>query len=343
MMKIRHVLGPLPLILLANTAFGQDEAIRKPLSLNWGEPVEKRPGLTLLDEKWFPPFDDKLFLLGKDAGERWAETAMAQARVVGTEDWKSRPYLADRGDGIHTSLLGTYVRKNELLVYLFYEYTRNRDAEYKPSELGFRSDREFRTKKEEHEFLIFASYGFTDSLMVELESAVYTHASQSRASDDTSGMPRTFSESGVGDTEGQIRYRWFEETEVRPELLSYFGVVFPLQRNKRLIGTRDWEFNAGVNITKGFPFGTFMVKVGAFYSTGDGKLELGEYGIEYVKRLSDKWRLVAAVEGDQDEVQAIVEIQYQVRPNITIKLNSGFGLTSKAPDFAPEIGVLFSF
>lgn len=109
MMKIRHVLGPLPLILLANTAFGQDEAIRKPLSLNWGEPVEKRPGLTLLDEKWFPPFDDKLFLLGKDAGERWAETAMAQARVVGTEDWKSRPYLADRGDGIHTSLLGTYV------------------------------------------------------------------------------------------------------------------------------------------------------------------------------------------------------------------------------------------
>ncbi len=147
-MKIRHVLGPLPLILLANTAFGQDEAIRQPLSLNWGAPVEKSPRLTLLDEKWFPPFDDKLFLdklflLGKDAGERGAETAMAQAPVVGAEDWKSRPYLADRGDGIHTSLLGTYVRKNELLVYLFYEYTRNRDAEYKPSDFGFASDSDF--------------------------------------------------------------------------------------------------------------------------------------------------------------------------------------------------------
>jgi len=221
----------------------------------WGAPVEKRPRLTLLDEKWFP----------------------------------------------------------------------------------------FRAKKEEHEFLIFASYAFTDSLMIELESALYTYASQSRASGDTSGMPRTFSESGVGDTEGQIRYRWFEETEVRPELLSYVGVVFPLQRNKKLIGTQDWEFSAGVNITKGFPFGTFMVKIGAFYSTGEGKLELGEYGIEYVKRLSDQWRLVVAVEGDQDEVQAILEVQYQVRPNITIKLNSGFGLTSKAPEFAPEIGVLFSF
>src|SRR5881396_291924 len=188
MMKIRHVLGPLPLILLANTAFGQDEAIRKPLSLNWGEPVEKRPGLTLLDEKWFPPFDDKLFLLGKDAGERGAQTAMAQAPVVGAEDWKSRPYLADRGDGIHTSLLGTYVRKNELLLYLFYEYTRTSKAEYKPSDLGFGLDREFRAKKEEHEGLIFLSYGITDRLAVEFESAVYTAASQTRASADPSAM-----------------------------------------------------------------------------------------------------------------------------------------------------------
>jgi len=342
-MKIRHVLGPLPLILFASTAFGQDEPSRNPLTLKWGEPIEKQPGLTLLDEKWFPPFDDKLFLPFRGPGESAARTAMAQALVPGTEEWKSRPYLADRGDGVHTSLFGTYVRKNELLVYLFYEYTRNRDAEYKPSELGFASDQEFRAKKEEHEFLIFAAYGITNSLAVELESAVFTQASQSRASGDTSAMPRTFSESGVGDTEGQIRYRWFEETEVRPELLSYFGVVFPLQHNKKLIGTRDWEFTAGVNVTKGFSFGTFMVKIGGFYSTGEEKLELGEYGIEYVKRLSDKWRLVGAVEGDQDEVQAILEIQYQVRPNITIKLNSGFGLTSKAPEFAPEVGVLFSF
>src|SRR5947208_8702026 len=332
-MKIHHVVGPLTVVLFATAASGQEAATRNPFALNWGEPVETRGALTL---------DDKVFRLGRDAGEGAAVTATAQA-LAQTEEWKSRPYLADRGDGVHTSLFGTYVRKNELLVYLFYEYTRNRDAEYKPSELGFASDQEFRAKKEEHEFLIFAAYGITNSLAVELESAVFTQASQSRASGDTSGMPRTFSESGVGDTEGQIRYRWFEETEVRPELLSYFGVVFPLQHNKKLIGTRDWEFTAGVNVTKGFSFGTFMVKIGGFYSTGEEKLELGEYGIEYVKRLSDKWRLVGAVEGDQDEVQAILEIQYQVRPNITIKLNSGFGLTSKAPEFAPEVGVLFSF
>src|SRR5207249_11395313 len=202
-MKIRHVLGPLPLILFASTAFGQDEPIRNPLTLTWGEPIEKKPGLTLLDEKWFPPFDDKLFLPFRGPGESAAKTAMAQAPAPGTEEGKSRPYLADRGDGIHTSLFGTYVRKNELLVYLFYEYTRNRDAEYKPSELGFGLDRDFRGKREDHEALIFAAYGITDSLAVEFESAVYTTASQSKSRDDFSSMPQTFRESGLGDTEAQ--------------------------------------------------------------------------------------------------------------------------------------------
>ena len=332
-MKIHRALGPLAVILLANTASAQEEAAGNPLARAWGERMEKWAGLTL---------DDKLLLSRGDASAGDAGTVVAQARVP-SEDYTSRPYLADRGDGIHTSIFGTYVRKQELLVYLFYEYARNRDAEYKPKDLGFGLDQDFKAKHEEHEFLIFLAYGITDSLAVEFESALYTNATQSKSRSDPTGMPQTFRETGVGDTEGQIRYRWFEETEVRPELLSYFGVVFPLQHNKKLIGTRDWEFSAGVNVTKGFSFGTFMVKIGGFYSTGEEKLELGEYGIEYVKRLSDKWRLVGAVEGDQDEVQAILEIQYQVRPNITIKLNSGFGLTSKAPEFAPEVGVLFSF
>ena len=269
-------------------------------------------------------------------------TAAAQARAQ-SEEWKSRPYLADRGDGIHTSLFGTYVRKNELLVYLFYEYTRNRDAEYKPSELGFGLDRDFRAKREDHEALIFAAYGITDSLAVEFESAVYTTASQSKSRDDFSSMPQTFRESGLGDTEAQIRYRWFEETEVRPELISFFEVVFPLQKNKHVIGTQDWELNLGVNLTKGFPWGTLMLKGSYRYSAADSDFDFGEYGIEYVKRLSDRWRLVLAIEGEQDELSAIAEIQWKLKPNVTIKLNSGFGLTSKTADFAPEVGILFSF
>src|SRR5207247_5452575 len=122
-------------------------------------------------------------------------------------------------------------------------------------------------------------------LAVEFESAVYTAASQTRASADPSAMPQTFRESGLGDTEAQIRFRWFEETDTRPELISFFEVVFPLQQHKRLIGTQHWELSLGALLTKGFSWGTITLKGSGSYSTGEGKLELGHYGIEYVKRI----------------------------------------------------------
>jgi len=321
-----HVLGVLVLILRVGTAAGQEGAAWNPPLLSWGERAEKTPALLL-------PF--------RNVRESGTETALARDRAE-TEQWESRPYLRDRGDGIHTSLLGTYVRKHELLLYLFYEYTRTSKAEYKPSDLGFGLDREFRAKKEEHEGLIFLSYGITDRLAVEFESAVYTAASQTRASADPSAMPQTFRESGLGDTEAQIRFRWFEETDTRPELISFFEVVFPLQQHKRLIGTQHWELSLGALLTKGFSWGTITLKGSGSYSTGEGKLELGDYGIEYVKRIGDQC-LVLALEGVQDELEAVAEIQWELSRRVTIKLNSGFGLTSKAPNFAPEIGVLFRF
>jgi len=54
------------------------------------------------------------------------------------------PYLADRGTGIATSMFGEYVRKGELLVYPFYEFTLFNQFEYKPAELGFGLDQDFR-------------------------------------------------------------------------------------------------------------------------------------------------------------------------------------------------------
>ena len=72
-------------------------------------------------------------------------------------------------------------------------------------------------------------------------------------------------------------------------------------------------------------------------------MALGEYAAEYLKRLSPKLRVLVAVEGDQDEVEQITEAQWFIRRNIYIKLNNSFGLTSKATDWAPELGVMFSF
>jgi hypothetical protein len=45
---------------------------------------------------------------------------------------------------------------------------------------------------------------------------------------------------------------------------------------------------------------------------------------------------------DGNAEYTIPEVQWSVRQNVTLKLNSAFGVTSKATDWAPEIGVLVS-
>jgi hypothetical protein len=42
-------------------------------------------------------------------------------------------------------------------------------------------------------------------------------------------------------------------------------------------------------------------------------------------------------------VEVIGEAQVFLTPNIFLKLNDAFGATSKATDWAPEVGLMFSF
>jgi hypothetical protein len=253
------------------------------------------------------------------------------------------PYLADRGEGIPTSQFGTYVEDGQLLVYAFYEYTTNRDAEYMPSELGFNVDEDFFGKQTEHEALIFLSYGFTDRLAVEFEAALWSSSELQKAPEDPSTMPDRIEESGLGDVESQIRWIWSKETATRPMLYSFFEVVFPLQKDKLILGTQDWETALGLGAVRGFRWGTLNGRVAAKYDAEDGQVEVGEYAIEYLHRTSPRWRWVATLEGEDDELSLIGEAQWTITPHATLKLNCGFGVTKKAEDVAPEVGVLFTF
>ncbi len=246
------------------------------------------------------------------------------------------PYLRDRGEGtIPTSLFGTYIKDGELLVYPFYEYTTNREDEYAPSELGSIGTQDFLGKSTEQEALIFIGYGLTESLAVEFEAALWTSKSLKTAPEDLSPLPDRLQESGLGDVEAQLRWLWRRETESRPAWYTFFEVVFPFQKDKVLIGTQEWEGSVGTGVIRGFRWGTL-----------NGRLSVGsevEYALEYLKRTSERWRFVATLEGEEDEVSLIGEAQWFIRPNVFLKLNSGFGITKKAPDLAPEIGVVFSF
>jgi hypothetical protein len=249
-------------------------------------------------------------------------------------------YLKDRGEGIATSMFGTYIRKGEVIVYPFFEYYHDNDAEYKPSDFVSGPDEDFRGKFRAHEGLIYFGYGISDRLALEIEAAVIK-ATQYKADNDPSNMPARFSESGLGDVESQLRWRWSQETGNRPELFSYFETVFPLQKNKKLIGTQDWEFKLGAGIIKGFGWGTITVRAAMDYIQEESKAELGEFAVEYLKRISNRLRIYAGAEGSQDEVGLITEAQFFLTPRTILKLYSGFGVTSKATDFAPELGVMF--
>ena len=256
----------------------------------------------------------------------------------------TRPvYLDDRGSGVSTSMFGTYVRKGELLLYPFFEHYRDHDFEYKPDELGFEGDVDYRGRYRANEALFFAAYGVSEDLAVEWEVAVI-RAQLDKATADTSSLPARLVESGLGDVEGQVRWRWRQETSTRPELFSYGEVVVPHHEDKPLIGTSGVELKFGTGAIRGYRWGTLTARAAVEYaSSSSSPFDVGEYAVEYLRRLSPAFRVFAAIEGAQDELSAIGEVQWHLGSRAFLRLNSGVGLTSKATDWAPEIGLVVSF
>jgi hypothetical protein len=251
--------------------------------------------------------------------------------------------LDDRGPGVPTSMFGTYVRKGELLVYPFYEYYRDGNLEYAPEEFGVPGDVDYRARYRAHEGLLFLGYGITEDLAVEFEMAAI-RAQFDKSPLDESAVPSRIEESGLGDIEGQIRWRFRRETARRPELFSYGEVVVPHHGDKPLIGTADWELAAGIGVVRGYSWGTLTARAALeFAAASTSPFDLGEYALEYLKRLSPAWRVYVGLEGSSDELSLITEAQWHVSDRVFLRLNSGLGLTSKATDWAPEIGMVFSF
>jgi hypothetical protein len=250
--------------------------------------------------------------------------------------------LRDRGPGLPTSMFGTYVERGQLLVYPFFEYYRDGNFEYKPSELGVVGEEDFRGRYRATEGLIFLAYGIREGLAVEFEAAVIS-ATLDKAPSDPSALPLQTKDSGLGDIEGQIRWRWRRETDRRPEIFSYAEIVVPHHGEKLLIGTPGWELKYGVGFVRGLTWGTVTARAAVQYEEASSShFDLGEYAVEYLRRISPRVRLYAGIEGTQDEVELVTEVQWHVSPSVFVKFNNGVGLTSKATDWAPEIGVVFS-
>ena len=265
---------------------------------------------------------------------------LAQAGTDRTDASQTPPHLRDRGTGVPTSMFGTFISQGELLIYPSFEYYHDNDAEYSPLELGYDLDEDYRGRYRAYEGLIFIGYGLSDALCLEVEAAVI-EATLETSAEDPSETPSEITESGLGDVQMQVNWAWMKETSSRPELFSFGEIVFPLQKDKVLIGTSDWEFKVGAGLNRGFSWGTLTLRAAVEHDRAEDVTELGEVAVEYLKRLSPTWRVYLGVEGAQDEIELISELQWHLHRRAFVKFNSAFGLTSKATDWAPEIGVMF--
>jgi hypothetical protein len=268
---------------------------------------------------------------------------LASVPAAASAQGDSPAYLRDRDAGIRTSMFGTYVNRGELLIYPFYEFYRDNDLQYSPSEYGGVGDQDFKGRYRAHEGLIFLGYGITDRLAIELEAA-YISATFDKDPADASGTPARIEETGVGDVEGQITYRWLEESERRPEVFSFFEAVSPQNKTKALIGTPDWELKLGSGVSRGYRFGTLTGRIAVEYvAASSTPWDLGEWAVEYLRRVSPRWRLYGSIEGQAlDELSTVIEAQPSLGEHVRLKLGTAIGLTANATDFAPELGVMFS-
>ncbi|HKQ59144.1 MAG TPA: hypothetical protein VJY35_14885 [Candidatus Eisenbacteria bacterium] len=253
------------------------------------------------------------------------------------------PYLRDRGPGIRTSMFGSYIQPRELLIYTFYEYYKDNNQQYSPDEYGVAGTQDFEGRFRANEGIIFLGYGISDRLMIEMEAAVISATFEKDPADNTA-TPAKIEESGLGDVEGQIAYRWLKEDETRPEVFSFLEVVGPHDKEKVLIGTSDWELKFGSGVSRGFQFGTLSARAAVEYiRASETPWDFGEWGLEYLRRVNPDWRVYFGFEGQgTDELSAIGEIQRRLGSNATLKVGTGIGVTSNTTDFAPELGIMFS-
>ena len=186
----------------------------------------------------------------------------------------------------------------------FVEGYYDNNTEYKPAELGYGLEQDFRGKFRAVESQIFLAYGLNDAFSVELEAALYASARLEKAPDDPSTMPARLEQSGVGDWQMELNWRVMKESAARPEVFALVEVDPPSNVNQPLIGTSNWETKLGLGAIRGLPWGTVSGRVGMIYSAEDGSFDTGEYAVEYLKRISPSWSVYGGIEGEQDEVGA---------------------------------------
>ncbi len=251
----------------------------------------------------------------------------------------------DTGRGIQTSAFGTYVHRGELLVYPFFSRTIDHNREYQPDMFGVGGDVDFRGKFSSNETGVMVSYGWTNWLALEFTTA-YMTASLEKDPNDNYPTPAKTKETGLGDAEGQIRVRCLKEKARLPELFAYLEVTAPTQRSAVLIGDSKWDVKPGFGFARSFSWGTLTMRTTGEYNQSESKPDFGETSIEYLRRFSRSLQTFVGIEGGEggplDEWHVVSDLQWRLSKLVSLKVDNTVGISSKANDWEPQVGLLFT-
>src|SRR5256714_15275160 len=239
----------------------------------------------------------------------------------------------DRGPGIRTSMVETYVAPHQLLIYPFVAYTWDHNFEYQPASFGYRLNEDLLGHYRSSEAQLFVAYGIADWLAVEVEAS-HINARFDRSASDTSGMPARITESGVADFAGQVRFRLAREHGSRPEVFGSVELLPPQHGNKALIGDAQWAVKSEIGVVRGLSWGTMTFRTTVEYNRGDTHWDLGETSLEYLRQVSPAWRLLLAIEGGEggppDAWGLVSPGNRGLARGLDLKLARGIGLVPKS-------------
>ena len=252
----------------------------------------------------------------------------------------------DRGNGIRTSMIETYVEPHQVLIYPFGAYVWDHNFEYAPSMFGGVSNIEdLRGTYKTTEGGLFLAYGVTDWLALELEGS-YISADFEKSPVDTFGTPATVHESGVADIAGSLRLRLARERGSRPEFFGSVELLPPQHADKALIGDAEWNVIGEIGAVRQYHWGTMTFRTTIEYNRGDKHWDLGETSLEYLRRLSPAWRVLFGIEGGEggapDDYGLIAAAHWHIARGLDLKFFNAVGLMSKATDWEAQLGLLWT-
>ncbi len=160
------------------------------------------------------------------------------------------------------------------------------------------------------------------------------------------------SESGLGDTELKIKYRFVDEEDWFPAFAIAGRLKIPTASESKGFGSGKMDLNINTIVTKQFGK-KWLLNLNLGYTfTGEHRLD-NEFNysssVQFI--LSDKWTLVGEVVGvnnfngrnGDDPLSGLLGTQYNITENAVWDAGIEIGMNRAAPNFRLTTGVTFFF